>query len=137
MIYNLTTSVNVWYGFFSPMQSMNFPVFWTVFFHFLIGRKKYSSLKVDSTCSDSDQSCHTCQYDEDCRGVYTSATWKKKFFRDEALNYDNSFNGRCMNGTCVACIEHDDCSDGYECCSGSECNNWKTNKVYGACHQAD
>ena len=99
--------------------------------------KKYSSLKVDSTCSDSDQSCHTCQYDEDCRGVYTSATWKKNFFRDEALNYDNSFNGKCMNGTCVACIEHDDCSAGYECCSGSECNNWKTNKVYGACHQAD
>jgi len=103
-----------------------------------INGQNYSSLKIDSSeCSSNDQECQSCIYDEDCQSIYTSKKWKDKFFRDDSKNKNNGYNAKCMNGTCQACLDNFDCSDGYECCSGYECNNWKTDRVYGACHQAN
>lgn len=100
-------------------------------------KREYGALKVSGNCLEKDQDCHQCEIDEDCQGGYTSKEWKDEYFRDGAKNANKGYDAKCMNGTCVACINHSDCSDGYECCSGIECNNWKTNRVYGACHLSD
>lgn len=97
-------------------------------------KREYGALKVSGNCSLQDQDCHQCEIDEDCKAGYTSKKWKEEYYRDGAKNPNKGYDAKCMNGTCVACLNHSDCSDGYECCSGAECNNWKSNRVYGACH---
>ena len=100
--------------------------------------KHYSSLRFKSGCEESEQDCHECEIDVDCSSSYTSNAWKDKYYRDGAQkNETGGYDAKCINGTCVACDEHSDCSSGYECCTKEECNNWKTNKVYGACHLAE
>jgi hypothetical protein len=97
----------------------------------------YSSMYIHVTqaCKDSDQSCMACKdNDAMCRGVYSSKDWREKYFRDDATDARGGFDGKCVDGQCVACASDSDCSYGYQCCLPGNCDKWNK-KVYGACHR--
>ena len=97
----------------------------------------YSSMYIHVTqaCKDTNQSCMACNdNDAMCRGVYSSKDWRERYFRDEATDARGGFDGKCVDGQCVACASDSDCSYGYQCCLPGSCDKWNT-KVYGACHR--
>lgn len=99
----------------------------------------YSSMYRGSEqrCLDQNQECISCTEDSAhvCKGMYSSAAWRWKYFRDGAKDSNGGYDGKCVNNECVACESDYDCKDGYQCCLEGSCDKWTNNRVYGACHK--
>ena len=99
----------------------------------------YSSMYRGSEqrCLNQNQECISCTDDSAyvCKGMYSSAAWRWKYFRDGAKDSNGGYDGKCVNNECVACESDYDCKDGYQCCLEGSCDKWTNNRVYGACHK--
>lgn len=98
----------------------------------------YSSMytHVTQACEKTNQECMACNDENDamCKGEYSSAEWRERYFRDDSTNRNGGFDGKCLDNQCAACKSDDDCSYGYQCCLPGSCDKW-SNKIYGACHK--
>lgn len=98
----------------------------------------YSSMytHVTQACEKTNQECMACNDENDamCKGEYSSAEWRERYFRDDSTNHNGGFDGKCVDNQCVACNSDDDCLYGYQCCLPGSCDKW-SNKIYGACHR--